>query len=186
MGKLIFLHGCSGLAGKSTIGALLQQHLTNAAWIDQDVYYKKVKPCITINDKQVQNWDCDDAVDYTQFVHDIVQLQKTHDYVIVTGFALRRYLLHIQPDLGFLLECGLSSQVQIDKMIAARQQSKNINSLEKRERDKQMVSSVVYPYYQETLQYIDYDYIIPVWRYDGQRLSKDDIVVVILKLIYNK
>src|SRR5438445_12158768 len=106
-GKLIFLHGASSV-GKSTLGTLLQHALPHAALINQDTYFYEKKPFVTIDNKLVQNWDCDESIDYHRFVHDIQLLQKTHDYVIVTGFALRNYLLHgLKPTIGFLLESGL-------------------------------------------------------------------------------
>ncbi|HSW76884.1 MAG TPA: hypothetical protein VLG50_07550 [Candidatus Saccharimonadales bacterium] len=185
MGKLIFISGISG-TGKSTIGRLLTSFLSNAIWIDQDLFYKFKKPKIKSPYGDLDNWDDDDSIDYQQFENRILSAKKQYDHVIVTGFALRHYLLpHINPDYHFLFTFLLpvTDENNINYIIRARQQSKNFNTQLKKDKDMWMVIHVVWPYYLKTLLYIDNLYIIKVLDSDYQYIDKFKLVNDILNII---
>ncbi len=175
---LIYLHGVSS-SGKSTIGNALLNHLNNAILIDQDTYYKKIKPVVTFQGDQfyrTSNWDTTDAIDFDTFNHHIENAMNQYSYVIITGFALQDQYMTLKPTLSILLDIGTNP---IDKIAKARQISKNYKG-EKAVRDFYMVQEVVYPYYQETLQNIT-GYKVQV--YDDQRRPLDEIVNEILEFV---
>lgn len=177
---LIYLHGVSS-SGKTSIGNELLNHLDNAILIDQDTYYKKIKPQITFQgDKlyQVANWDTAEAIDFCQLNQVIEEAVKQYRWVIVTGFALRDEYMSLKADISILLDIGKNP---IEKIIKARQVSKGYKD-EKAIKDQYMVEQVVWPYYQETLKNISYHYKISVFN-DKRKLLKDLVkeILFILK-----
>lgn len=169
---LLYLHGISS-AGKTSIGKALLNHLNNAILIDQDTYYKKLKPLVTfkgakgpsVKGDQVYtsaNWDTHEAIDFIQLNDDIQEAVNLYDYVIVTGFALRPQYMLFKPDLSILLDIGDNA---LHKIVTARRASKGYAG-DKAIKDYYMVSQVVYPYYLETLKEIYVDYVLPVYHLD--------------------
>ena len=68
--KIIAISGVSGV-GKSTISSNLSKIL-NCTHINQDSYYLKEKPLVTLSDKRtVKNWDDVDALDFVKLRNDI-------------------------------------------------------------------------------------------------------------------
>lgn len=176
---LIYLHGCSA-SGKSTIGNALLNHLDNVILIDQDTYYKKIKPVISFQGDKfytTANWDTADAIDFDVFNYQIGEAIIQYNWVIVTGFALRDQYMTLKPNLSFLLDIG---DHPIEKIIKGRQISKNYKE-EKAIKDFYMVQEVVYPYYQETLQNITYNYKVQV--YNDERKPIEVLVNEILHYI---
>ena len=187
---LLYLHGISS-AGKTSIGKELLKHLPNAILIDQDTYYKKLKPLVTfkgakgpaLTGDQVYtsaNWDTHEAIDFIQFNDDIQEAVNLYDYVIVTGFALRQPYMLFKPDLSILLDIGDNA---LHKIVTARRVSKGYSG-DKAIKDYYMVSQVVYPYYLETLKEIYVDYVLPVYNQD-QRILLKDLVSQILQYMDN-
>jgi len=180
---LIYIHGISGV-GKSFIGNKLQQNLKNSIVIDQDSYYKPNKPTISFTNDNgfiytASNWDTDDAIDYEQFNLAIINAINQYDYVIVTGFSLKSSLMLLKPAYSFLLYFNMNDKQIQEKMIESRLQSKGFQG-EKAEKDKWMVRKVVFPYYQETLKNIEYDYKLPVFINEQRVEGK-----LILQFIYD-
>ncbi len=173
---LIYLHGVSS-SGKSTIANALVNKLPNAMVIDQDSFYKKIKPTVTFKGDQMYtttNWDTVESIDFNQLNDTITKALNCYHYVIVTGFALRDQYV-IKPNLSILLDIGGNP---IKKIALARQVSKGYRG----KKDWYMVEEVVYPYYLETLQHITIDYKISV--YDGEkRIPLTNLVDAIEKMI---
>ena len=187
-GKLIFIHGCSSV-GKSFIGRALQFKLEESILIDQDSFFKKDKPLVTIivngQDASVSNYDCDEAIDYDKFTSHIKLALGVYKYVIVTGFALRNYLVKCTPDYGFILFLGCEHDMQktTEKIIKQRRISKKFATQEKIDRDAAMVNQVVLPYFSNTLAHLDCKYHIDVFDGHGDRVSCKDILNIMLGVI---
>ena len=167
---LIYLHGVSS-SGKTSIGNELLKHLDNAILIDQDTYYKSLKPQITfVGDKvyTVANWDTAEVIDFNQFNNVIEQALEKYKWVIVTGFALRDEYMRLKADLSILLDIG---DHPLCKITAARQVSKGYQG-EKAIRDFYMVEKVVLPYYEETLKHITYHYKLKVFNMERRSLKE--------------
>lgn len=191
LGKLIFLNGITG-TGKTSIGNLLQKSLKNSVVIDQDSFYNKNKPLITLiapNDNKydasfiTSNWDCDESINFVLFNNSIKCNLTKYDYVIVTGFSLRSNLMTIMPDLSFLLIHNMSDDLIQEKIIESRRQAKGFQGV-KAERDIIMVKTVIMPYYKETLTKLYDSHSIDVYSVEsGERIDKNNILNKILSYI---
>src|SRR4029078_10371134 len=179
---LIYINGISS-TGKSFLGEELVKCLCNSVTIDQDLYYKKIKPTVTFTDDKgkeykASNWDCNLSIDNDAFVNDIKYLLTKYTYVIVTGFALRSDELNLEPDLSILL---LHDKNSIEHVIKSRRISKRL-SVEQYDKDEWMVRKVVWPFYKETLTKLYPYHIIYVYN-DNKRVDKQILINQILKLI---
>lgn len=178
---LIYLHGVS-TSGKSTIGSALSKQLTNAIHIDQDTYYKSVKPMVTFEgDKSyvTSNWDTVMAIDFDHFNLVIVKAIEQYSWVIVSGFAMHDELMTLKPDVSFLLDYNINNPM--DKISEQRKISKEYSG-EKEEKDYWIVRKVLWPYYQETLKKISYDYNIKMFKEDKRRPIQDIVKEMITYL----
>lgn len=190
-GKLIYIHGGSGV-GKSTLARELQKILGNdCIWIDQDTFYKLEKPTIqydyqdesgkTINVKE-KNWDTLDAISMNHFNGAIMSAISNYKIVIITGFALRPGSLVYTPDVNILLDYGMSPENTREKMIQARQSSKGYQG-EKAYKDRKRVEKVVWPYYEETLKLLGKHETVKVFDEKGKRILVKNLVEELLGLI---
>lgn len=177
--KLILISGISG-SGKSTLGKLVAEKL-KYRYIDQDQFYIKDKPSITLsNGKLVKNWDCRESLDVDKLEKKLAKAENT----VLTGFALRTdwidffrlakvyEIMHIHLSIG---------DDPISKTLKSRSRSKSDN-VEFLKTDSLMVREVVYPVYLQTLKMSNIDRVIEVWNGDERR-SVDHILAEILSCI---
>src|SRR3990172_12989284 len=67
---IIGISGISG-AGKSTVAKILAERY-NGLYVDQDSFYKRKKPMITLSNGIIKpNWDHEDALDIQQMNKDL-------------------------------------------------------------------------------------------------------------------
>lgn len=194
-GILIFIHGISG-SGKSTIGKELLDKLPDSIWIDQDTFYRKNKPLITfhlsVNDNEgkeilsnnitVENWDCEEAIDFWSFRNKIKKDLMVYKYVIVTGFALREKCMWMKADYSFLLDFDMEPTETLKLITKIRSETK-FKTEEKKHRDYWMIREVVLPFYTQTLKEIQKSKTITVYDSMG-RIDKSIIVNKIMDVIH--
>ena len=161
MSKLYLLQGLSGV-GKTHLGKYAATKLA-AVFIDQDSYYKKVKPEVTLSDGTiVKNWDCVAALDWEKMENEVMGLLQKSD-VVLAGFALR------DDHLGKLstyvpqrrIELVYGDQ-ELSRCKAARKKAKNINE----DRDALVIQELVIPFYMETKARGRFDKLVRV--YEGE------------------
>lgn len=156
--NLFLISGLSG-TGKTTLGKYIaSKH--NATFVDQDSYYKKNKPLITLsNGTTVKNWDCVEAIDWNLMIKDIMSLLEDTD-VILVGFALRPKELNIlSTKVKYHVELIYGNN-DIDYCKQSRCQAKKIDCVQ----DSLIVDEVVWPFYLETRKKIHPNVVIPVYH----------------------
>ena len=150
--KIIALSGLSGV-GKTTAGKYVADKL-GFTFIDQDTFFKDVKPKVVLSDGTVaSNWDCLEAIDWDKFNEHVQETLKTNNIVLV-GFCLRKEMLKFTINLHILLEY---KDDPIEMCINARKKSKSAGSKYDSEKDALMVREVVYPFYKETCLHLSED-----------------------------
>jgi len=100
--RVIAISGISG-AGKSTLGKLIADRL-NGIYIDQDWFFKKSKPQVTLSDGSItSNWDTPEAIDLEAMNQKIKYEISKHNIVVVGGFALwdKFFNDNTRPDVHF-------------------------------------------------------------------------------------
>ena len=164
MNELYVISGISG-SGKTTLGKELANKL-NLMFIDQDFYFIKNKPKITLsNGLVVSNYDCYESIN-TNFKQDILDKLKITS-VLLVGFALSRNMLPILPKIHIHL---VTDDIE-KRCIEARRQSKNINV----ENDILMIKEVIIPFYNFVLQNSDITQYINVYN-NGVRKQLNNIM----------
>lgn len=171
MHTLLIIHGLSG-SGKTTLANYASKFL-DAEVIDQDSFYLKNKPTVTLsNGMTVKNWDCLEAIDWHSLEEKVMSsIERTN--VILVGFCLRTdKIKRIVDRANFCVELVYGSIDSNNKELCkkSRMAAKNIDAA----RDSIIVDEIVWPFYQETRKKIKVDVVVTVYK-DGMRKSLFDL-----------
>jgi len=153
-GILIFISGISG-SSKTTIGKkLVEDHLENRIFIDQDLFFSRNKPITKLSTGEtVVVYDDEQAVAWEKLNYALESNLQSHNVVLV-GFALWQDKIHIKPNLHFLLirDHLVNGQHNMETLpnivYSARQNSSRFTG---KKNEMLMVREVVIPFYFKTL-----------------------------------
>lgn len=166
---IIAISGISG-AGKTTIGKVLAYKM-NGIFIDQDWFFKKQKPIVTLSSGvKVLNYDSDESLDIIKFNDFIINKLHLNKPIIISGFALKDSFFHkMKPSLHFHIkipkELSLETRLKVKKF-----------SQERKNKETLVFNEYVYPYYEETLKKSSINYFIDGVDYSGKRKNLTDII----------
>ena len=187
---IIFISGISGV-GKSTISKELANKL-NFVHINQDNYYLKDKPIVTLsNGLKVKNWDSVAALDFEKLNNDIYDYLSEGRNILLEGFCLRDDLIKVVPNIHIHLSYipvppnvnlvdtyTANKDVIIPRIIRSRAQAKpGIKN------DEIVVNELVWPFYMNTLENSTIDYVINTFDNNGHRIDKNVIINSIIDLL---
>ena len=170
--SVYIISGLSGV-GKTTISEKFVELHPQYKNIDQDKFYIKQKPKKIINDKEFNNWDCIESIDWQSLNKTVIQTSFKNP-VILSGFALWTEMLRFPVKAHIHLEYGDNI---IEKCIKNRSYTKSTNK-----KDNLIVEKMVYPFYLETLKNIDITHKIPVYC-EQKRIPINEIIKQIEEII---
>lgn len=187
MYPLYVISGISG-SGKTTLGKKVADRMLdeNIRLIDQDSFYNVDKLKITLSDGSiVSNRDCIEALnsDFCNIIRD----ELNNSPILLTGFALPRYILPIQPLVHIHLITASNPDDLATRCCESRLSCKAVNE----KRDALMVREVVVPFYHKIVRESDITHLLPVFdkvsknvNVVGNRLPIESLVEDIIKIIH--
>lgn len=173
---LYAISGISG-SGKTTLGKQLIAIFPEMKHIDQDQYYLKKKPQVTLSDgKKAFNWDCLEALDPA--FKEIIRKESVLHPVLLTGFALCREVLPVVPKIHIHL-VTTDNPKYLELYCREARKKKVFNP----ERDALVVRELVIPFYYKMIQGSDISHNLSVYSNDGTRIPLQRLVSAVSKLI---
>lgn len=173
---LYAISGISG-SGKTTLGKQLVTIFPEMKHIDQDQYYLKKKPQVTLSDgKKAFNWDCLEALDPA--FKEIIRKELTKSPVLLTGFALCREVLPVVPKVHIhLVTANNPKDLELRCRESRKKKVFNPN------RDALVVRELVIPFYRKIVRNSDITDLLNVYTRYGTRVEID-VLIQDVKLKY--